>query len=70
MSPAKLVATGATELRSVFSADQLPGILVAYMSGINAAFAVAIGMVGISLVASLFSKWRRLDIHNLPGAAA
>jgi hypothetical protein len=40
------------------------------MKGINAAFAVAIGMVGISAILSLFSKWKRLDIHALSGGAA
>jgi MFS transporter, DHA2 family, glioxin efflux transporter len=70
VSPAALVATGATQLRSVFTADQLPGVLVAYMAGINAVFAVAVAMVGISVILSLFNKWKRLDTHALPGAAA
>jgi hypothetical protein len=48
----------------------MPGILVAYMAGIKAAFAVAIGALGMSFVISLFSKWNRLNAHANKGAVA
>jgi len=58
-----LIATGATDIRVVFPANQIPGILVAYMAGIKAAFALSIAMVGTAFVISLFSKWGRINTN-------
>lgn len=63
VSPALLLSTGATELKTVFNADQLPGVLLSYMTGVKAAFAVAIGFSGMSFVFSFLSKWDRLNSH-------
>ena len=70
VSPVTLIATGATQLRAVFTAEQIPGVLVAYMAGINAAFAVCIAMVGISVILGLCNRWKRMDTHVVSGAAA
>jgi MFS transporter, DHA2 family, glioxin efflux transporter len=70
INPLTVVATGATELRSVFTAEEMPGILVAYVAGIKAAFAVTIGMVGLSFIFSLCSKWKKLNAHVNVGAGA
>lgn len=67
VDPAVVVATGATQLRHVFPADQLPGVIAAYMQGIKATFAVATGMVGIAFLTSLLVPWKRLQ--NAPGEA-
>jgi hypothetical protein len=63
VNPALLLATGATELKYVFNADQLPGVLLSYMAGIKAAFAVAIGSSGMAFVISFLSKWDKLNSH-------
>lgn len=68
VNPALVLATGASELRNVFTADQLPGVLEAYMTGIKAAFAVAIAMMGLGVPVSLLSKWDKLDAHKEGGA--
>jgi MFS transporter, DHA2 family, glioxin efflux transporter len=62
VNPQQLIFTGATQLRSVFPSEQLPGILRAYLDGIKASFAVAIGMTGISFVVSLLVPWKRLPV--------
>lgn len=59
---AKLVATGVTELRSTFPADVIPGLLRSYLSGLHAAFAVAIISAGIATIVSFFSKWRTINV--------
>ncbi|OKL55703.1 hypothetical protein UA08_09049 [Talaromyces atroroseus] len=59
---ALVIATGATELRSVFSPEQMPGIL--------AAFAVAIVAVGLSFFISLFSNFKRIDTDAVQGGGA
>ena len=61
-----VIVTGATQLRSVFTSEELPAVLFAYMAGIKAAFAVAIGFSGLSLVVSLASNWEKLKTHAKP----
>lgn len=70
VDPEAVVATGATELRSVFSATQLPGVITAYMSGIRVAFAIVIAGVGISSIFTFFNSWKRLNIEALRSGAA
>lgn len=67
VDPLLAVGTGATELRHVFTAEQLPAIIAAYMTGIKAAFAVSIGMAGFAFVISLLCPWKRL--HGGTGEA-
>jgi hypothetical protein len=54
-----VIATGATQIRAAFTADEIPGIVIAYMEGIKVALAIPIGATGIALLASLFSSWKR-----------
>ena len=57
VEPSLVVSTGATQLRSVFSPSELPGILIAYMDGLKLSFALAIALAGITLPIALFAKW-------------
>ena len=43
----KIVVTGATQLRTAFTAEQLPGVLAAYVTGIKATFALTIALAGV-----------------------
>ena len=61
VDPAAVTAAGATQLRTVFPEDQVPGILKAYMEGIKAALALAIGATGVAFVVSFFNSWKRLN---------
>ncbi|KAF1829262.1 MFS gliotoxin efflux transporter glia [Decorospora gaudefroyi] len=69
INPQKVIITGASELRAVFTAEQLPGVLQAYMDGLKAAFAVGIGMAGMAFIASFLSPWKRLYVKPGEGAA-
>jgi hypothetical protein len=71
VSPQLVIATGATELRKVFSASQLPGLIASYMAGLKDAYALGIALAGLSaLVAftALVIDRRRLNLN--PGAVA
>ena len=70
VDPALVVATGATDLRSVFTAEQLPGILEAYMSGIKVAFLLPVALGGVAAIVSLFAKWTSLKGKVNPMSAA
>ncbi|KAH8835028.1 major facilitator superfamily domain-containing protein [Flagelloscypha sp. PMI_526] len=67
INPALVIATGATELRAVFSADQVVHILAAYMAGIKAVFAISIAATGLAVVVSSCNSWKRL-VHDGKGA--
>lgn len=60
VDPLAVYATGSTELRQVFPADEIPGIILAYLQAIKAAFAVSIGMVGTAFVLSLILPWKKI----------
>ena len=66
VSPLQVIGTGATQLRSVFPTEEIPGIVAAYMAGIKLVFALATAGAGMALVVSLFSSWKRIhgDISN------
>lgn len=50
VDPAKLVATGVSEIREAFPAHQIPGILRAYMDGLRIPFAIATATAGAACV--------------------
>ncbi|KAK3942577.1 putative HC-toxin efflux carrier TOXA [Diplogelasinospora grovesii] len=70
VNPLMIIGTGATQIRNVFTDEQIPGILVAYMAGIKVAFAIAIAGVGMAFAISLFSSWRRLNRDALKNTGA
>ena len=70
VNPLVVLGTGATQIRAVFAADEIPGILVAYMAGIKTALAIALGAVGVAFVVSLFSNFKRLNTETLKTAGA
>jgi hypothetical protein len=65
-----IIGTGATAIRHVFPADQIPGILVAYMAGLKTTFAISVAGVGIAFVVSFFSSWRRLNREAVANTGA
>ncbi len=68
VSPALVLATGATELRAVFSAEELPGIVLAYMDGLKLTFVLAVALAGVTLPIALFAKWQSVK-PQAPGVA-
>ncbi|KAH6851372.1 major facilitator superfamily-domain-containing protein [Chaetomium sp. MPI-CAGE-AT-0009] len=68
VDPADVVATGATLIRTAFPADQVPGIVVAYMAGIKVALGISIGGAGLGLVICLCSRWKRLNLDAVEDA--
>jgi len=60
VSPVLVIATGASELHRVFSAADLPGVLISYMAGLNVTFLICIVLAAVSVVVSVFPKWESL----------
>jgi MFS transporter, DHA2 family, glioxin efflux transporter len=71
VDPATVLYTGAMDLRKVFSADQVPGILEAYMRGLKAAFAIGLASTGVAfIIITLFQRWNRLNTAAIAGGEA
>ena len=68
VNPGLVLMTGASELHNVFPPDVLPGVLEAYMTGIKAAFAVAVAFSGTAFVFSLLVPIKKLPSHALDEA--
>ncbi|KAK7751747.1 hypothetical protein SLS62_006232 [Diatrype stigma] len=64
---ARVIATGAAQLREVFTSEELPGVLEAYMHGLKGAFAVSIGFAGLSFLSTLLMPWGKLSSHTSDG---
>jgi MFS transporter, DHA2 family, glioxin efflux transporter len=69
-NPLLVLATGATELREVFTSEQIEGILVAYMAGLKDTFAIAIAAAGATFLLAFAPRWESLKGKVKPGAAA
>lgn len=62
VNPALVVATGATDIRSVFSAVQLRGVLEACMDGLKTPFAISIACACTTFVLSFGLKWEKIRV--------
>jgi MFS transporter, DHA2 family, glioxin efflux transporter len=68
LNPSAILGVGATEIRNVFPADTVPGIVHGYMDGLRAAYALSIATAGIATFISLASRWQTLKGANTVGA--
>ncbi|OAP61865.1 hypothetical protein AYL99_04068 [Fonsecaea erecta] len=68
---ALVLATGATDLRKVFDASDIPGILAAYMDGLRVPFAICIACACLTFFLSFAPKWESIKGKvRLDGGAA
>ncbi|KAI0808622.1 major facilitator superfamily domain-containing protein [Xylaria sp. FL0064] len=70
IDPSLVLATGAGQLRSVFTEEQLPGILLAYLQGIRATFILSAVVVAAALLLGFFLPWKKLDLDAVKNAGA
>lgn len=61
VDPTLVSATGATDIRRVFSGAELDGVIRAYAWGIKVAFAIVIAASGVSAIFSLCTKWDNIN---------
>lgn len=60
-----VIGTGATQIRRVFPAEQVPTIVLAYMAGIKVALALVVALVGFTCVIVVFVPRARLNAEAL-----
>lgn len=70
VSPEFVLATGASNLRTAFTPEQLPGVVLAYMDGLRDSFTLAIPLSGIAVLVAVFALAFDYRILNQAPAAA
>lgn len=69
VNPGQVIAIGATEIRKVFTAEQIPGVIGAYMDGLQVAFIFTIALFGLSTLVALATPWTNIKDKAKPGVA-
>lgn len=64
INSALVLGTGASELKNVFTAEQMTAILPAYMAGLKVAFAISVTAAGLAFCFSPFNNWKKIDAHR------
>jgi hypothetical protein len=59
--PSTVIDAGATAFRQVITAEQVPGVLKAYSSGLDHAFYLATGSAGIGLLFIWGMGWKKVS---------
>jgi MFS transporter, DHA2 family, glioxin efflux transporter len=67
---ARVIATGATDLKNVFNPEEFQGIIIAYLAGLKVAFAIAIATAGVAFLLAFTPRWENLKGKISPSAAA
>lgn len=70
LSPAAVLATGATELRNVFPEKFLPVVLTAYNNALTQTFYVSTGTACITIIGALCIEWRSVKGKKIEMAPA
>lgn len=60
VDPGLVLITGATEIRKVFAPDQVHGILLSYLTGLKAAWALSIASIGMAVLASFLPEFKSI----------
>jgi hypothetical protein len=65
IDPQIVIATGATQIRSAFTPNQVPGIVFAYMAGLKVTFALVVALAGFTCLVGLLAPWKRINAESL-----
>ena len=67
INPAIVIGTGATQIRRVFSMEEVPSIIIAYMAGIKVTLAITVGLTAAACLVSFLVPLKRLNAAALQG---
>ena len=70
VNPLSVISIGATQIRSSFTADVIPGIIQAEMDGVHVVFALAIAAAGVGMLFTIGAKWVNLQGKTPTASAA
>ncbi|KAH8733096.1 major facilitator superfamily domain-containing protein [Phaeosphaeriaceae sp. PMI808] len=65
INPQMVLGTGATQIRKAFPADQVPAVVLAYMSGIKVTFILVVSFLGAACLLLVFVPRKQLNAEAL-----
>jgi hypothetical protein len=70
VNPLMVVKAGATHFRDALTAQQIPGVVIAYDKAVTTAFILPIAVGGLAALSSLLMEWKSVKGKSLiPGGA-
>ncbi|KAH7408372.1 major facilitator superfamily domain-containing protein [Phaeosphaeria sp. MPI-PUGE-AT-0046c] len=70
IDPQKVIATGATQIRTAFPPDQVSAVVLAYMAGIKVTLAIAVGLTSFACLLAFLVPRKRINADAIEGAVA
>ena len=64
-----VLGTGATQIRHVFTAAQIPIVIEGYLSGLKAVFAITVATFGTATLIGSLGNWTKLDAEAIKAVA-
>lgn len=64
VDPQAVIQAGATEIRSTFAAEAVPGIVEAYLKGLRAIYIMVIAFTGVATVVAATNRWTKLSLKK------
>ena len=64
VDPKAVIQAGATEIRSTFAAEAVPGIVQAYLKGLRAVYILIIAFTGAATIVAATNRWERLIVNK------
>lgn len=64
VDPEAVIQAGATEIRSTFAANAVPGIVEAYLRGLRAVYIMVVAFTGAATLAAATNRWEKLSLKK------
>ena len=64
VNPQAVLGAGATEIRSSFPPDAVPGVVDAYLKGLRAVYIMIIAFAGAATLAAMANRWQKLNLEK------
>lgn len=68
IDPRTVLGTGATQIREVFTPEQIPLVVHAYVEGLQIVWALAAAAFAVSVIIGAFGSWKRMDMQDMKAA--
>lgn len=65
LNPALALSTGATQIRTAFTPEQLPVVIDGYIAGLQTVFAITTAAFGFAALVGLLGSWKRLSAEDI-----
>jgi hypothetical protein len=65
LNPALALSTGATQIRTAFTPEQVPVVVEGYIAGLQTVFAITTAAFGFAALVGLLGSWKRLRAEDI-----